>query len=57
MGDGRLLFVERYVAGNLTRFLKMLGGLYERAGYRGPVDLGVVITGLQGAISSAQASR
>ncbi len=56
MNDGRLVFVERYTAGNVARFLAILGGLYERAGYLGPVDLGVAVTGLHGALSSALAS-
>lgn len=53
MDDGRLVFAERYVAGNITRFLAVLGSLYERAGYFGPVDVGVAVTGLQDAVSSA----
>ncbi len=51
--DGRLILSERYVAGNITRFLAILGSLYERAGYLGPVDVGVGVTGLKDALSSA----
>lgn len=51
--DGRLILSERYVAGNITRFLAILGSLYERAGYFGPVDVGVAVTGLKDALSNA----
>jgi len=53
MDDGRLILSERYVAGNITRFLAILGSLYERGGYFGPVDVGVAVTGLEDALSSA----
>ena len=53
MDDGRLILSERYVAGNITRFLAILGSLYGRAGYFGPVDVGVAVTGLKDALSSA----
>jgi schlafen family protein len=39
------------VAETTTRFLSLLGALYERSGYLGPVDLGVGITGIEGAVS------
>ena len=39
------------IAGNLTAFLAVAGTLYEAAGYSGPVDLGVALTGIEGATS------
>lgn len=41
------------MAGNITRFLAILGALYQRASYFGPVDIGVAVTGLKGAVSFA----
>jgi hypothetical protein len=43
---------EYVIAGNLGRFLAVVGAVLERAGFVGAVDLGVAITGIQGAISS-----
>jgi hypothetical protein len=39
------------IAGNLTAFLSVAGTLYETARYSGPVDLGVALTGIEGATS------
>jgi hypothetical protein len=39
------------IAGNLTAFLAVAGTLYEAASYSGPVDLGVALTGIEGATS------
>ena len=49
MRDGRRVLFEPYV----TRFLAILGGLYARAGYFAPVGVGVAVTGLKDALSSA----
>lgn len=50
-GDSEgFLFFETLVAGNTTRFLALLGVLYERARYMGMVDIGVAVTGLKGAV-------
>ncbi len=51
--DGRLLIYEDQVAGLTVRFLSVLGGLYEAAGYLGPVDVGLAATGLRGGVSAA----
>jgi len=51
--DGRLLVYEDQVAGLTVRFLSVLGGLYNAAGYLGPVDVGVAITGMRGGVSAA----
>lgn len=53
MRDGRRVLFEPYVAGNVTRFLAILGGLYARAGYFAPVGIGVAVTGLKDAVSHA----
>jgi len=53
MRDGSRVLFEPYVAGNVTRFLAILGGLYARAGYFAPVGVGVAVTGLKDALSSA----
>lgn len=39
------------IAGNLTAFLSVAGTLYETARYSGPVDVGVALTGIEGATS------
>jgi hypothetical protein len=49
--NDELFLIEQLIAGNLGSFLSIMGELYERAGYRGPVDIGVAITGIEGAQS------
>jgi len=44
--NGRLLVFENIVAGLTARFLAVMGGLYAAGGYRGPVDVGLAVTGL-----------
>lgn len=44
------LFFATITAGNLATFLRLMGELYARAGYRGPVDLGLAITNMRGAL-------
>jgi hypothetical protein len=51
--EGRLLIYEDQVAGLTVRFLSVLGGLYDAAGYLGPVDVGVAVTGLRDGVSAA----
>jgi hypothetical protein len=41
------------VAGLTVRFLSVLGGLYDAAGYLGPVDVGIAVTGMRGGVSAA----
>jgi hypothetical protein len=48
---GPLLIFETLVAGNFAAFLAMLGALYEQAGYLGPADVGIAVTGLEGSVS------
>lgn len=48
--EGPLLVMEDLVAGLTTRFLYTMGQLYDRAGYLGPVDVGVAVTNLKGDI-------
>jgi hypothetical protein len=50
---GRLLIHEDQVAGLTVRFLSVLGGSYDAAGYLGPVDVGVAVTGMRGGVSAA----
>jgi hypothetical protein len=39
------------IAGNLTAFFSVAGTLYDAARYSGPVDVGVALTGIEGATS------
>ncbi len=50
--NGGLLLFENLVAGLTARFLRVLGGLYAAGAYLGPVDVGLAVTGLEGALSS-----
>lgn len=54
--SGEWVIVEGVIAGNLEVFFAVMGALYEAAGYRGHVDVGVAITGIEGA-GSAERSR
>lgn len=46
-GDPKTFF-SSIVAGSTTKFLAVLGELYDRANYLGMVDVGLAVTGLQG---------
>lgn len=48
----RLILFESVIACNLAEFLAAMGGIYDRAGYVGSVDVGVVVLGIEGAHSS-----
>jgi hypothetical protein len=48
---GRLTIIDVLVAGLTARFLAVMGGLYDKAGYLGPVDVGLAVTGLRGGVS------
>ena len=48
---------EDLVAGLTARFLSVLGGLYAAGAYLGPVDTGLAVTGLRGAVSSNLSSH
>lgn len=49
--SNRIVLLEDNIAWLTTRFLLLLGTLYENARYAGQVDIGIAITGIQGAIS------
>jgi len=51
--EGKLWIYEDQVARLTVRFLAVLGGLYDAAGYLGPVDVGLAVTGLSGGVSAA----
>jgi hypothetical protein len=48
-GEGPLLIIENLVAGTLEAFFAVMGAVYLAAGYYGQVDVGVAITGIEGA--------
>jgi hypothetical protein len=50
--DSMLVVYETGIALNLTQFLGMVGALYSAGGLFGPVDVGMAVTGVSGAISS-----
>ncbi|HSH79971.1 MAG TPA: ATP-binding protein [Herpetosiphonaceae bacterium] len=52
-----LLILEAIIAGLATRLLRLLGELYAVAGYLGPVDVGLAVTGLQDGVSAYLAQR
>ena len=45
------------MAGLTARFMSVLGGLYAAAAYLGPVDTGLAVTGIGGAVSSRLSSN
>jgi hypothetical protein len=55
-GEGERVVFEVGIAGTLESFFSLMSALYERADYFGQVDVGVAVTGLQGAISLAAGS-
>lgn len=48
--DKRKEFFSSITAGNTTRFLALLGDLYQKGLYLGMVDTAIAVTGLQGAL-------
>ena len=50
-GQDESLIIEAVVAGNVEAFFAIMGAVYEAAGYRGRVDVGIAITGVEGANS------
>lgn len=50
--ESKLIVYERGIAINLAQFFGLAGALYHAGGLYGPVDVGMAITGLGGAISS-----
>jgi len=49
-GSSRLLLIEQVTAGNLASFFAVMAALYARADYFGSVDVGLLLTGLEGAV-------
>jgi len=47
-----LSVVEQQIVGLTVRMVRLLGGVYVATGYVGPVDAGIAVTGIDGAISS-----
>ncbi|KPL79941.1 AlbA family DNA-binding domain-containing protein [Herpetosiphon geysericola] len=54
--NGTLQLFEGTVAGLTTHFLWTMGQIYSRAGYVGTVDVGIMVTGMKGALSNALAN-
>ena len=48
------LFIEAVLAGNLASFFGAMGALYATAGYLGPVDVGMAVLGIEGAVRTLQ---
>jgi hypothetical protein len=46
---GKLYVMEELIAGLTTRLVYLLGELYDRADYIGPVDIALAVTGIYGA--------
>ena len=51
-GEPVLWLFEHGIAATLTQFLSLVGRLYEAGGLYGPIDVGMAVTGIRGAISS-----
>lgn len=49
--DGHRVVFEAAIAAQFAAFLAVVGGVYRAAGYLGHVDLGLAVTGLEGAVS------
>ncbi len=52
MRNSMLVVYETGIALNLAQFLRVIGALYSAGGLYGPVDVGMAVTGVSGAISS-----
>jgi Schlafen, AlbA_2 len=48
--QGTKVLFETILAGNLASFFAAMGAFYEAAGYVGQVDVGVAVTGIEGAL-------
>lgn len=55
--DSLLQIFDSGVAETTVRFLTLAGHLYQEAGYLGPCDLGVAVTGIAGAVSHTSRIR
>lgn len=45
---------ERGIAVNLAQFFSVLAAYYRAAGFHGPLDVGIAVTGIRGAFSAAR---
>jgi len=43
------MILEGVIAGNAEAFFAIMGTIYQAAGYHGPVDVGLAVTGVEGA--------
>jgi hypothetical protein len=51
-GEGGYILQEHDVAGLTSKMLYLFGNLYEQTGYLGHVDIGLAVTGLEGAVTN-----
>lgn len=51
--DRSRIIIEAVIAGNLDALFATTSGILREAGYRGPVDVGVALTGMRGGVSYA----
>jgi hypothetical protein len=51
-GSSVLYLFERGIAANLAQFLALVGALYRAGGQWGPLDVGMAVTGINGAVSA-----
>ncbi len=50
--EQQIVVVEQQIVGLTVRMVRLLGGVYTATGYLGPVDAGIAVTGIAGAVSS-----
>jgi hypothetical protein len=51
-GQPVFMLYERGIALNLAEFLTLVGAFYEAGGQHGPIDIGMAVTGIRGAVSA-----
>ena len=54
--EGMVVF-EQAIASNFAAFLAIMASLFKAAGYYGPVDIGLYLAGIDGAVSAARLSN
>lgn len=52
LGSEQPMLIEVVIAGNVEAFFRVMGALYAAADYHGVVDVGVAVTGIEGACSA-----
>jgi hypothetical protein len=55
--SGRPEIIEHVIAGNFESLLAVMGALYAAAGYHGQVDVGLAVTGIEGAGSALRSQN